>query len=537
MPITTPRNSRPALSLGGFARTLMSRPSVESTEATTNDGLSPESLSKLMFFQKRSVSRSKLSDIEGSKENSPPNDIKLNENLEQSGKFTAEGNPGSDVGMNWRPISIYPVTSSSDQERRGISAGEDDVLRSGLNTNVGKSNGIRKEVSTPSSSVVGDCNRTKTELSAQKPHPSSDSGIASLVSGLSLSEALDLSVGSTNRHPNLQTIKENTESPSAARKLHCAEPKQSPGKLLMANIAKSEGCIYIPGDQFRINKPSPPLRVAESSLPPISTKCVKIPANPTPRSASRVKSGRSSDDINIRPPRSAKPEKKYSTLRGVPKGLNQLEEAVDTAENQFQRKVAAVKVTEPSYEVVQLKKYFIKKKLGKGGSGEVSLVEEQDSKTSFAMKRVNLSGINEAIIKECINEIQMLVELKDTDLVIRISGWEINKMSQTMKIIMELGQYDLGVALKDSVFTVSEVKATWERMLTIVAKIHERGIVHSDLKPANFVYIGRKLKIIDFGIASRLQNDHTSIAMLNPKGTLNYISPETICPDQSGKMK
>jgi len=45
------------------------------------------------------------------------------------------------------------------------------------------------------------------------------------------------------------------------------------------------------------------------------------------------------------------------------------------------------------------------------------------------------------------------------------------------------------------------------------------------------------LKIIDFGISNKLQTDHTSIATFNPKGTLNFISPETIRPDAMGRVK
>lgn len=37
------------------------------------------------------------------------------------------------------------------------------------------------------------------------------------------------------------------------------------------------------------------------------------------------------------------------------------------------------------------------------------------------------------------------------------------------------------------------------------------GIIHSDLKPANFVIVDASLKLIDFGIANRIQPDVTSI--------------------------
>jgi serine/threonine protein kinase len=50
-----------------------------------------------------------------------------------------------------------------------------------------------------------------------------------------------------------------------------------------------------------------------------------------------------------------------------------------------------------------------------------------------------------------------------------------------------------------------------KQMLTILESIHERGIIHSDIKPANFLLkTNRELYLIDFGLASRyIQPDGT----------------------------
>ena len=62
-------------------------------------------------------------------------------------------------------------------------------------------------------------------------------------------------------------------------------------------------------------------------------------------------------------------------------------------------------------------------------------------------------------------------------------------------------------------------------MLTSVNSIRELGIVHSDLKPANFLFVQGELKLIDFGIARAIAPESTSIIRDTQMGTWNYISP------------
>lgn len=71
-------------------------------------------------------------------------------------------------------------------------------------------------------------------------------------------------------------------------------------------------------------------------------------------------------------------------------------------------------------------------------------------------------------------------------------------------------------------------------MLLAVQAIHEQRVVHSDLKPANFLFVRGALKLIDFGIARAIQNDTTNIHRDHQVGTLNFMSPEAIIDTNSG---
>lgn len=99
---------------------------------------------------------------------------------------------------------------------------------------------------------------------------------------------------------------------------------------------------------------------------------------------------------------------------------------------------------------------------------------------------------------------------------------------------MEHGETDLAKLLSTfyssptSTFSPSFARYYWSEMLHCVSAVHRHNIIHSDLKPANFLLVSGRLKLIDFGIANAIQDDTVNVHRESQVGTLNYMSPEAI---------
>ncbi|PIA27176.1 hypothetical protein AQUCO_08200001v1 [Aquilegia coerulea] len=193
-------------------------------------------------------------------------------------------------------------------------------------------------------------------------------------------------------------------------------------------------------------------------------------------------------------------------------------------------------------------------KIGSGGSSEVYKVISAEC-TIYALKRIKLKGRDYSTAYGFCQEVQYLNKLKGKNNIIQLIDYEVTDktllkevMNGAMNIkdgrirddgyiymVLEYGEIDLAHMLsqkwkeQDSAnWTMDEnwLRFYWQQILQAVNTIHEERIVHSDLKPANFLLVRGSLKLIDFGIAKAIMSDTTNIQRDSQVGTLSYMSPE-----------
>eukprot|EP01122_Echinamoeba_exundans_P004727 TRINITY_DN14970_c0_g1_i1.p1 TRINITY_DN14970_c0_g1~~TRINITY_DN14970_c0_g1_i1.p1 ORF type:complete len:761 (-),score=106.71 TRINITY_DN14970_c0_g1_i1:16-2298(-) len=197
-------------------------------------------------------------------------------------------------------------------------------------------------------------------------------------------------------------------------------------------------------------------------------------------------------------------------------------------------------------------------RIGNGGSSKVYKVLSAANMQIYAVKVVNLVDQDESVIRQYINEVALLKDFTSRAMearqrmrdnpqsppynhnIIELIDFEHNKEKKMLLIVLEFAEIDLHKLLKNYgghlVNNLNLLRYYWEGMLRAVQTVHEHRIVHSDLKPPNFVVVKGQVKLIDFGIAKAISQNTTNIVRQDIIGTMNYMAPEAIgCVGSSSK--
>ncbi|PLT34977.1 protein kinase [Bacillus sp. V5-8f] len=170
-------------------------------------------------------------------------------------------------------------------------------------------------------------------------------------------------------------------------------------------------------------------------------------------------------------------------------------------------------------------KWQFVKKIGSGSYGTAYLIKDPSLDQLYILKRMNLHKLNSVEARDGFQiEIELLSELTD-----RAFPEIIEKGSFKGTPYFVMG-YKAGKTFEQLIFYEGEVFSEQEsftiasRLLTKLLVLHERGIVHRDLRIPNVLAAGENLSIIDFGLARKLGQGETEAEAEHPRKRVHFTS-------------
>ncbi len=175
--------------------------------------------------------------------------------------------------------------------------------------------------------------------------------------------------------------------------------------------------------------------------------------------------------------------------------------------------------TSGSFEFGQLK--------GRGASAEVYTVFDR-RRNRFAMKVV--SAKSKRHWEGFQEEVALLEKFQNSKHIVRMYMSRSFRESLKLFLLLEYAESDFETYLKKFSpigMPFHEIRNCWGQMVQAVGVIHHHHIVHSDVKPANFLMVRGQIKLSDFGLARSLDENQSHVSRAGQCGTIRYMAPET----------
>ena len=151
-------------------------------------------------------------------------------------------------------------------------------------------------------------------------------------------------------------------------------------------------------------------------------------------------------------------------------------------------------------------RYELLQSIGAGAFGQVYLARRREDDVRVAVKKVELAGMDADACADTRNEVEILRRLSHPN-VIRYHEARVER--RVLHIVMEyVSGGDLAARLRDDppeTFTEDRVMFLFAQICLAVRHLHDRGVLHRDLKTANIFVAERDIvKLGDFGISKVL---------------------------------
>jgi hypothetical protein len=169
--------------------------------------------------------------------------------------------------------------------------------------------------------------------------------------------------------------------------------------------------------------------------------------------------------------------------------------------------------------------YQIENKLGGGVFGEVYRARKLSIGKAYAVKFLKLA--DEGARDDLFRELQSVEHFAQVDHPHLVSIEDKGEVLGIPYIVMNFaGDETLKVRLSQGALDTSEARALFRQILEGVAALHERSIIHFDLKPANIFLKGPVARVGDYGLSKLVTESARTLSM--GRGTPAYMAPEML---------
>ncbi len=155
-------------------------------------------------------------------------------------------------------------------------------------------------------------------------------------------------------------------------------------------------------------------------------------------------------------------------------------------------------------------------------------------------KEDNQPVILKILKQDCLNPLQLTRYKQEYEITHNlddggiVKAYDLQHKNSVAIVLEDFGGESLRNLISQKEFSLVECLEIACQITDSLAQIHAAQVIHKDINPSNIVFnpVTKQLKIIDFGISTKLGSEHTGLSSPNAlEGTLAYISPE-----QTGRM-
>ncbi len=206
---------------------------------------------------------------------------------------------------------------------------------------------------------------------------------------------------------------------------------------------------------------------------------------------------------------------------------------VKTPEVKITKRKASIEITDENFDMSN--KYEKMGLVGEGSFGQVYKVKEKETGNIYACKIIDIVNSDEDL-QTILKEISFLNDLVHPNIT-KLHRSFINE--KTVWIVMEYINRGSGREILDRLcLPGKKAKGLSEALVAVICRemlnglvhIHEKNLIHRDLKAANVLFTSNgDVKLADFGVSGKLDNLVNS--RMTFVGTPYWMAPETIKQD------